>query len=99
MSLTKIKAPELGRAAHKTMKSPNKLIEDSLVAQREQTILHQKMLVENHNDEEQTITLLMDDCFSFSVGRQNITNTKKPSPQRAWDVNKTKAMSKTFNCK
>ena len=81
------------------MKSPNKLIEDSLVAQREQTILHQKMLVENHNDEEQTITLLMDDCFSFLLGRQNITNTKKPSLQGAWDVNKTKAMSKTFNCK
>ena len=52
------------------------------MVQREQTILHQKMLAENHNDEKQAIG-----------GRQNITNTKKNSPRAAWDINKTKVMS------
>ena len=46
------------------------------MVQREQTILHQKMLAENHNDEKQAIGG-WDDCFSFLAGRQNITNIKK----------------------
>ena len=85
MYLTKIKAPEFGTAAPKTMKSPNKLIEDGLADQREQTILHQKMLAENQNDEKQAIGG-WDDCFSFLAGRQNITNIKKNSPRAAWDI-------------
>ena len=74
------------------MKCPNKLIQGGLAAQREQTILYQKMLPKNHNGEKQAIGG-WDDCFSFLVGRQNITNTKKTSPRAAWDINKTKVMS------
>ena len=50
------------------------------------------MLPKNHNGEKQA-SGGWDDCFSFLVGRQNITNTKKISPRAAWDINKTKVMS------
>ena len=50
------------------------------------------MLPKNHNGDKKAIGG-WDDCFSFLVGRQNITNTKKTSPRAAWDINKTKVMS------